>query len=225
MIFCRIKNNLKQVQPDWLNFNQDMRRIMAQFKPDSTQDALPLREALSSHATFATIMVDVLSLVFDVQTSKRTDTFAESLMIPVLSINMQLDLTGRVYHSALQLNRTTLIPLLARISNLNDYGSERNIVLGAAQMFRNVMGRFLVFESYLRTLEVNLHVATQLVAPVKGEDSISHEIRILALRVGAWKTLWNTRENHALDCGYPKVNAFHCILLSDLICGIVFKER
>lgn len=205
ILLHRIKNNAKQAKPDWDSFEHDFKHLMIQLpsEHDNPPGAAIMRQAIESHPLFATVMVDVLSILVD-KTSQPTDArLAFALLYPMVAIKKHF----KGYDSATQLAGTNIIALIARLAHT--YGSDDDVVDASGGLL-DMFGRFAIYRPFLNRAERNLMASGADSAPTGRGNKIGQDIILLTSLVNQYVDILKMQAQYAFCCGFPQVRLVAC---------------
>ncbi|KZP15537.1 hypothetical protein FIBSPDRAFT_895700 [Athelia psychrophila] len=199
ILLCRIRNNAKQVEPDWVCLGQDFEHLLIQLpleRPDTPGSAI-LRQALLSHPTFANVMVDILSALLAVKNSQSK--LAEALPLPLVVILRHFRIKG--YDCVAQLNGTNVISIIAGLAHT--YGSDEDVVQTSCDLLQTIIGRFTIYHAVFFATMENLPSVVDIIT-IKGRGRIGHNILALYSRVDEYMDISRTQTQHSFCCGFPQ---------------------
>ncbi|KAF7984596.1 hypothetical protein HWV62_13837 [Athelia sp. TMB] len=228
ILLSRIKNNLTLAEPDFQSLLTDL-RVMEDQLSGEIQPAGPalLRKALISHdIPFIGAMVDVLHLLLRDRVPQQWAEMSDFLQPPFVSISHHVNTTGRAYECAIQLNRGTIIALLANASSTCGSSWDRRFAARSGELLQFI-GKFTIYKTFFRILQENISPGMRITSSKfrASKDPNCQQVSWLVNRVDEWAKIWGTERHFALDCGNTQVRGPKCAPSETLKCAAVHSVR
>lgn len=172
VLFCRLKYNASQTDPDWLDLGHDLTLINDHLEPrlqrkrgkcvithndnhlspPHASESPILWQTLLSNPALMSVMVDLLSLLL--LKPQLTAGFAIWISYPLIIISKCSDIRG--YHCILHLMNTSIISLIPQLSRI--CGSDESIRLVTSHIIGNISA-LLMYRALIGSVGRNIDLA------------------------------------------------------------------